>query len=272
MTDHFSLKGKMAILTGAAGFFGKYFARALLEGGADVLLIDHKKDKISELTDILRKEFPYSLVICSAFDQYNQNEALLLRQRNNHYDFHILINNAFDFSERTGFNNRELGCLENSTFEQFQSCMQSGIYWAWQMTQVFGFEMKKRGAGSIINICSMYGLVVPDPRLYDGTDVFNPPGYSVAKAALLQFTRRSAVDLGPEVRVNAISPGAIPNLESTTNNPPNPLVLNRLKEKIILQRMGHPTDLTGALVFLASDASKYMTGQNIVIDGGFTIT
>lgn len=273
MTDRFSLKGKNVILTGAAGFFGKYFARALLEEGAGILLVDHKKEQLLDLEYELRKDFPGQMLFHYTLDHYDHDgvdarfASIYFRQ-----DFCILVNNAFDFSDRTGFNNRAVGCLANSTYEQFSACMDSGVYWAWQMTQIFGFRMKQMGAGSIINICSMYGLVVPNPRLYDGTEVFNPPGYSVAKAALLQFTKRSAVDLGPEVRVNAISPGAIPNLESKTNNPPNQIVLDRLKEKIILQRMGHPTDLTGALIFLASDASKYMTGQNVVVDGGFTLT
>ena len=273
MMANFSLKGKAAVLTGAAGFFGGYFARALLEYGIEtLLLIDHKKDRLFDLRSDLKKDFPKTIILSYSLNQYEHNQVAKLVGLLHPYEFNILINNAFDFSERTGFNNKESGCLQNSTFEQFSSCMESGVYWAWQMTQIFGFPMKRREGGSIINICSMYGLVVPDPRLYDDTEVFNPPGYSVAKAALLQFTRRSAVDLGPEVRVNAISPGAIPNLESKTNNPPNQIVLDRLKEKIILQRMGHPTDLTGALIFLASDASKYMTGQNIVVDGGFTIT
>ncbi|MEK9183544.1 MAG: SDR family oxidoreductase [Patescibacteria group bacterium] len=273
MTERFSLKGKNAVLTGAAGFFGRYFARALLEEGAGILLIDHKGEKLHELEEELRKDFPRTMISHYTLDHYDHDRAWeIITPFYSNYNFHVLINNAFDFSERTGFNDKTLGCLEKSTYEQFRSCMESGVYWAWQMTQIFGFKMKRMGAGSIINICSMYGLVVPDPKLYDETSVFNPPGYSVAKAALLHFTKRSAVDLGPEVRVNAISPGAIPNLESKTNNPPNKIVLSRLKEKIILQRMGHPTDLVGALIFLASDASSYMTGQNIVVDGGFTIT
>lgn len=266
----FSLKSKTAVLTGAGGFFGKYFTRALLEHGAKVILIDETSKKLDFLGfEHDDRYFTY------AVDLYNHKESksyfeMILR---NHDPIDILINNAFDFSEKTGFNTLA-GKLENATFEQLQASFEAGIYWAVQATQSFGCAMKVRGDGSIINICSMYGVVVPSPDLYEGTDKFNPPGYSMAKAGLLQFTRYSASFLSPGVRVNAISPGAIPNTELqgpnaiTENNP----VLERLSRKTLLKRMGHPKDLTGALIFLASDASSYMTGQNIIIDGGLTVT
>lgn len=185
----------------------------------------------------------------------------------------VLINNAFDFGKKTGFNTHD-GRLENATYEQLLASFESGSYWAIQATQALGFAMKEQGSGSVINISSMYAISVPPPHLYEGTDRFNPPGYSMAKAGLLQFTKYAASFLSPEVRVNAISPGAIPNLEKKTDNSisiDDP-VLQKLSRKILLQRMGHPRDLVGGLIYLASDASSYVTGQNIVIDGGFTIT
>jgi len=250
-SELFSLKGKTAVLTGAGGFFGAYFTQALLEFGAKVILVD----KIDvDLYDRKATQECYEKIL----------------SQEGRVD--ILINNAFDFSVKTGFNT-EAGNLENATFEQLLASFESGIYWAIQATQAFGYAMKKQNSGSIINICTMYSVVVPSPDLYEGTDKFNPPGYSMAKAGLLQFTKYAASFLSPEVRVNAISPGAIPNTESqspnaiTENNP----VLERLSKKILLKRMGHPSDLTGALIFLASDASSYITGQNIIIDGGFTV-
>lgn len=266
----FSLNGKNVVLTGAGGFFGKYFAKALIEQGAKVILIDKTFEKL----DFLGVEH-HARYCKYAVDLYDHKESkdyfeMILR---NHNPIGILINNAFDFSAKTGFNT-EAGKLENAVFEQLQACFEAGIYWAIQATQVFGYAMKARGSGSIINICSMYGVVVPSPDLYEGTDKFNPPGYSMAKAGLLQFTRYSASFLGPEVRANAISPGAIPNVESQGHNAitENDPVLERLKKKILLKRMGHPKDLVGALIFLASDASSYITGQNIIIDGGLTVT
>lgn len=249
----FRLDGKTAVLSGAAGFFGPYFRIALLEAGAKVIEIGRNAEYDANYYNDAATRACYARILSD-------------------HTVDVLVNNAFDFSAKTGFNTPE-GRLEQMTAEQFAASMESGAYWAARATQVFGGAMRKRGAGVIINICSMYALVVPPPELYEGTDTFNPPGYSASKAALLQLTRYSAAWLGPQVRVNAISPGAIPNLETKTFNAPaadNP-VLERLRAKTILKRMGHPKDLVGALVFLASDASSSITGQNIVVDGGLTV-
>lgn len=269
MKSIFSLTGKTAVITGAGGFFGRYFTRALLEQGARVILIEKSLRDLNFFSQ--EHEDRYESHFVDLYDRQVADECYKKILSESRVD--ILVNNAFDFGKRTGFNTEE-GKIENATFEQLQASFESGIYWAIQATQAFGLKMREQGAGSVINICSMYAVVVPSPDLYDGTDKFNPPGYSMAKAGLLQFTRYAASFLSPEVRVNAISPGAIPNLENKTVNSTtedNP-VLQRLSKKILLKRMGHPEDLTGALVYLASDASSYVTGQNIVIDGGLTVT
>jgi len=269
MNSIFSLTGKTAVVTGAGGFFGRYFTRALLEQGARVIIIEKSLSSLDFFSQ--EHEDRYESHFVDLYDRQAADECYKKILSENRVD--ILVNNAFDFGKKTGFNTDE-GRIENATFEQFQASFESGIYWAIQATQAFGLKMKEQGKGSVINICSMYAVVVPSPDLYEGTDKFNPPGYSMAKAGLLQFTKYAASFLSPEVRVNAISPGAIPNLESKTNNSigSDDPVLMRLSKKILLNRMGHPDDLTGALVFLASDASSYITGQNIIIDGGLTVT
>ena len=134
--------------------------------------------------------------------------------------------------------------------------------------------MQDTGNGSIINICSMYSVVAPDPELYAGTQHSpNPPGYSIVKAGLLAFTRYSAGFLAP-IRVNAISPGAFPNLDEKHEKAGKSYegdFMERLRARTLLKRFGHPRDLMGALIFLTSDASSYITGQNIIIDGGLTV-
>jgi gluconate 5-dehydrogenase len=140
---------------------------------------------------------------------------------------------------------------------------------------LLGAQMQKQGGGSIINVSSMYGLVSPDPHLYQGTDFFNPPTYSVAKAGLLAFTRYVAAFWGSQnVRCNALVPGPFSNTEETTANavPADDPFLKRLVDRTALGRVGRPEELVGALLFLASSASSYMTGQSLVVDGGWTIT
>jgi gluconate 5-dehydrogenase len=133
--------------------------------------------------------------------------------------------------------------------------------------------MKEQGGGSIINISTMYALVAPRPALYAGTKFINPPGYSASKAALLSFTRYVASFWGTlGVRANAILPGPFSNTEDVGANAvaaEDPF-LQRLKDYTCLGRIGKPIELAGALLFLASDASSFMTGQSIVVDGGWT--
>jgi gluconate 5-dehydrogenase len=185
----------------------------------------------------------------------------------------ILINNAHELGSATGFNVPE-GSLENSTFDQWQRNLQGGVYWAVQTTQRLGLRMKQQGSGSIVNIATMYASVAPRPQLYEGTSSLNPPGYSAAKAALVAFTRYTASFWGSNgVRANCISPGPFSNTEDVAGQnsvqEDSPFV-QRLKSYTVLNRIGRPLELCGALLFLASDASSYITGQDIHIDGGWT--
>lgn len=272
MSPDFSLSGKKVIVSGGGGFFGPYFIEALLSAGASVVATD-RLDMPSVKT--LSKAHSEKRLFWYVVDLYDDvaTKSVYDRIVKNHGTVDVLVNNAFDFSLKTGFNDPS-GMLEHATFDQLKNSFESGVYWAIRATQFFGFIMKKNGHGSIINICSMYASIVPSPRLYEGSKTFNPPGYSMAKAGLLQFTKYCSSFLAPEVRVNAISPGVIPNTEMETYNAPSKddPVLGRLNQRILLGRLGHPKDLTGALVFLASDTSAYITGQNIAVDGGIAIT
>jgi gluconate 5-dehydrogenase len=157
--------------------------------------------------------------------------------------------------------------------EQWMRALESGVYWHALAIQVVGEKMKAQGGGSIINVSSMYSLVSPSPELYEGTDVFNPPSYGAAKAALNALTRYTASFYGKYgVRCNSLVPGAFPNVGGDSyNSPSDETILKRLAEKSVLGRYGHPDDLRGAMLFLASDASAYVTGQTVVVDGGWTI-
>ncbi len=270
----FSLSGKRVVLTGAAGFFGRVFAEGLVSAGATVELIDISEDSLKNLSNDLTNTFGDECVRYHILDQDDHNKSREVFKsiiENGHVDG--LVNNSFSFSPETGFNSPE-GRLSTATYEHMKRSFDSGIYWAFQATQIFGENMKSQSGGSIVNVCSMYAVVVPSPDLYEGTEKFNPPGYSMSKGGLLQFTKYSASFLSPKVRVNAISPGAIPNLggdsyNAITGNDP---VLQRLHKKILLKRMGTPNDLVGSVIMLLAEGSSYITGQNIVIDGGLTVT
>lgn len=270
----FDISNKCILLTGSCGFFGRYISKTFLEVGAKVILLSRSERLLEQIEDY-RKTFGKEAVGGFQVDFYKRKELeKVLRVVTKQSDIDVVVNNAYDLSKKTGFNTPR-GHLENSTYSQWKSAFESGIYWAVLTTQAVAEQFKRKKRGSIINIGSMYGVVAPNPKLYEGTDIFNPPTYSVNKAGLVALTRYTASFWGRHgVRCNAILPGPFSNVESAGPNSvrADDPFLERLKDNTVLHRIGHPHDLRGILIYLACDASSFMTGQAIRIDGGWTIT
>lgn len=269
----FGLDGRTVVLSGAAGYFGQYMAAAFLGAGARVVLVSRSTRLEQQCTDY-RERFGDDRAVAYVADLYAPGEldrvfgAIAADHRPD-----VLVNNAFDFSAATGFNTAS-GRLATSTPDQWQHAFESGLYWAVRATQLCGQVMQRRRRGSIINVASMYALVSPHPSLYEDTPYFNPPTYSAVKAGLLAFTRYVAAFWGRDgVRCNALVPGSFPNTETTSANAVqgDSEFLERLARQTLVGRVGHPSDLSGALLLLASDAGSYITGQSIVVDGGWTV-
>lgn len=273
LKELFNAGDKTVVITGAGGFFGRYIAKTFLEIGARVVLLS-RSERVLRQSQQYRREYGTNKVVSVRVDFYNRKKAeKILKEIAGKYDVDVLVNNAYDLSPRTGFNTLK-GHLENSTYAQWKCAFESGVYWAVLTTQVFGGQFRKRERGSIINIGSMYGIVAPNPKLYEGRKFLNPPTYGVNKAGIIALTRYTASFWGRYgVRCNAVLPGAFSNVETESPNSvsPDDPFLEKLKGNTALHRIGHPDDLRGILVYLASDASSYMTGQSIVIDGGWTI-
>ena len=270
----FRLEGKTAVLTGASGFLGRTFAQTLLANGARVVALG-RSDRLRSEAAKWANEFGTDTIAVEQIDMYDVAALNTLCDKiaGEEKSIDILINNAHELGAATGFNVPE-GSLENATFDQWQRNLQGGVYWAVQTTQRLGAKMKQQQRGSIINIATMYATVAPRPQLYEGTTSLNPPGYSASKAALLAFTRYTASFWGREgVRANCISPGPFSNTEDAEGEnsvaEDSPFV-QKLKSYTVLNRIGRPIELCGALLFLASDASSYVTGQNFNVDGGWT--
>ena len=270
----FSLEGKTAVLTGASGFLGRTFALALLANGARVVALG-RSERLQTEAKNWANEFGADKISVKQIDMYDTAalndlcDAIAAEEKT----IDVLINNAHELGASTGFNVPE-GSLEQASFEHWMKNLQGGVYWAVQTTQRLGVRMKEAKRGSIVNIATMYATVAPRPQLYEGTSSLNPPGYSASKAALAAFTRYTASFWGTSgVRANCISPGPFSNTEDVAGEnavaEDSPFV-TKLKGYTVLNRIGRPIELCGALLFLASDASTYVTGQNLIVDGGWT--
>lgn len=270
----FSLAGKTVLLTGASGFLGRTMTGALLDNGATLLTLG-ASERVEAQAREWNGRYGAGRVEAHRVDLYDiaAVEAALDGIKQRHSAIDVVINNAHELGPGTGFNVPE-GHLEAATFETWMRNLTGGVYWAALTTQRIGTEMKKRGRGSIVNISTMYAVVAPSPQLYAGTDFMNPPGYSASKAALLAFTRYTASFWGPfGIRANAILPGPFSNTEDNGANSvaADDPFLERLKARTVLGRLGCPRELVGALLYLASDASTFTTGQALIVDGGWTI-
>ncbi len=279
----FSLKGKIVLITGGAGYFGKFFVQGLLDFGAKVIIVEKSAsghevgESLQEVKKKFLKKYP-NRVFWYETDLYDEKltDSVYDTILKKHKKIDVLVNNAFEFGPRTGFKFGRKETIKSATHEEFSISFESGIWWAVQATRKFGPAMQKQGAGAIINIASSLGVIAPSPLTYEGfAHSVNPPAYSANKAALLAWTRYSAAFLAPNVRVNALSPGAIPNLsENSRHNRGKEYkdkFLYNLGRKMVLQRCGKPEELVGALIFLASDASSYVSGHNLLVDGGWTV-
>ena len=268
----FSLEGRTAFLTGATGFLGRTFARTLLSNGARLVALG-RSERLDDLAAEWTRDFGAEHVRIFRVDMYDLAAlSMVLDEIAAQEDVDVLVNNAYELGPTTGFNTSD-GALETATLEQWTRHFTSGVYWPSLTVQKLGPGMVARGRGSIVNISTMYAVVAPDPRLYEGTQFLNPPGYSAAKAGTLAFTRYVASFWGSHgVRANAILPGPFSNTEEVGANSVDSSdpFLARLSTRTCLGRPGRAEELAGALLFLSSDASSYVTGHALVVDGGWT--
>jgi len=254
-----SLQNKTVFITGGAGHLGTAMCEALAELGANIVIGSRDKEKSNSITNKLSEEFGVqaSAVQLDITNPESIDEALLEIEKK-HQGLDILINNAWSGKKNT---------FESISMDDWKYdidvCL-NGVFY----TVKKAYPYLKKTKGVIVNVASMYGHVAPDYRMYAGTDHANPPSYGAAKAGVIQLTKYLASFLSPHgIRVNAISPGPFPFSDIVKNAE----FMGALEAKTMLNRLGNPEDLKGAIALLCSDASGYMTGQNICVDGGWTV-
>lgn len=263
----FSLKGRTAIVTGSLGLIGRQHCLALSEAGANIVVTDINEDKCKEFAVTLNTK---SIGVgCDITDE--KSVANLLNETQNAFgNVDILVNNAAinDMVENPVSKLKE-SKFENYPVELFRKVLNVNVSGMFLTCQIIGKEMIKAGKGNIINVASTYGIVAPDQSLYKNEHgeqlFFKSAAYPVSKGAVISFTKFLASYWGKTgVRVNTLSPGGVENGQDE-------FFINNYSKRTPLGRMAKPTDYKGAVIFLASDASSYMTGANLIVDGGWTI-
>ena len=257
--NRFSLEGKVAIVTGASGLIGKAFCQVLKEAGANVVAADiNTNEELSDYyfqsTDITDEDSVQQLVD-NVIAKFGKIDILV----NN-----AAINDMFEDPKAT----LELSKFENYPLELWERSLKVNLTGTFICSKIIGKQMLINNKGSIINLASTYGITAPDQSLYTNENgeqmFFKPPAYSATKGGVIMLSKFLAAYWGKNgIRVNSLSPGGVENGQ-------DPYFIENYSKRTPLNRMASVDDYKGAIVFLASDASLYMTGANLIIDGGWT--
>ena len=260
-----SLKGRRALVTGANGHLGKEISYTLAELGADLVLLDLPNtnfQKIIENLTKINKNINIEIIDCDLEDESSRNDLIeKINQEGKSLD--ILVNNAA-FVGSTNISGWSED-FENQSLESWRRAIEVNVTSVFHLTKGLATSLIRSNHNSIINIASIYGVVAPNYSIYKNTPIANPSAYAVSKAGVIHLTKWLSTTLAPDIRVNSISPGGVYN-----DNLPE-IFVKQYSEKVPMERMASSEDIKGAISFLATDLSSYITGQNIIVDGGWTV-
>ena len=263
ISELISLKGRVAVITGGAGHIGSVMAEALAELGANIVLVDISLESCLPVCERISKESTVeTLPLAGNLAQEEHIRTVPDEVVNKFGRLDILVNCA----AFVGTSNLQgwVTPFEEQSADTWKRALDVNLMAPFILTQACTSALRNSGNGSVINVSSIYGIQGPDMRLYEGTPMGNPAAYAASKGGLLQLTRWLATVLAPDIRVNAITPGGV------SGGQPE-VFQKRYIERTPLKRMAVEEDFKGAIAYLASDLSSYVTGQNIIVDGGWTI-
>ena len=264
----FDLEGRNIVITGSSGLLGSQYANTLSSAGANIILLDIDTTKNEKLKSALVKKYK-NKISAYTLDISNQTEVNKTSKKiiKDFKKIDGLINNAAYTSKGAKEkSDNAFGAFENFPIDIWQKSLDINLSGVFFCSQAFGKIMAKQGKGVIVNIASTYGLVGADQRIYGNSGLNLPISYAATKGAIINFTRYLAAYWhGKNIRVNTLSPGGV--MDKTYQEKS---FIKKYSEKTILGRMANKDEYNGAILFLISDASSYMTGANLVVDGGWT--
>lgn len=261
VNELFSLEGRNAFVTGGTGYLGEQICLGLAQAGANVIIQGRNVTAVNLLVEKI--ESLGGSAEAAIFDLLDEKATALYFEQTKLLKLNILINNAY---------NGVGGTISSSEDKNYRESYEIGLLVVQRLFKLFTPAMlqatQEDNLASCINISSMYAQVAPDLDVYESASGSNPPFYGAVKAALIQWTKYAACEFGKHgIRVNCISPGPFPNIKVQSNSPD---FIDKLAQKNPLKRIGQASELQGAIVFLASNASSYVNGVNLQVDGGWT--
>lgn len=264
----FNLEKKVAVVTGGIGILGKRFCSGLAEFGANVVVVDLDEKETEAFAKELMENYQIkSLGIACDVSSVRDVKVMVSKVIEEFGEIHILHNNAASKSDDL---NAFFAPFEEYSLDEWRKIMSVNLDGMFLVAQAIGAQMVKQGkGGSIIQTSSIYGILAPDHRIYEGSfyldrEINTPAVYTASKAAVIGLSKYLATYWANEkIRVNTLTPGGNESGQNDT-------FLKKYSSRIPLGRMGRPDEMVSALIFLASEASSYITGQNIVVDGGLS--
>jgi len=254
-----TLENKTALITGGFGKIGLIICEALAELGAELIVIDLPNCNKEE-SSFYQKYREKIIVFECDIEQEQERDKLICAINKEYKNLDILINNAA-FLGGTSLDGWTTD-FENQSLETWRRALEVNLTCPFHLTQGFLPLLKNSISPSVINIASIYGIVGPNWDLYDGTNMGNPAAYAASKGGLIQLTRWLSTTLAPKIRVNAIAPGGV------YRNQPESFV-SKYEARTPLKKMAREEDFKGTIAYLASNLSEYVTGQTLIVDGGF---
>jgi NAD(P)-dependent dehydrogenase (short-subunit alcohol dehydrogenase family) len=254
------LNGKVVVVTGGAGLLGRHFCFAVAEHGGIAVVADIEEKAAARTAEEIKSKYP-GCAEAAVLDITSRTSVsdLIAALRRRHGRINAVVNNAYPRNQNYGRK------LEAVTYEDF--CENVGLHLGgyFLVAQQFGLFFRDQGYGDIVNVASVYGTIAPRFEIYSGTGMTVPVEYAAVKSAIIQLTRYLAQYLkGNGIRVNCISPGGILNSQAEA-------FLEQYNRHCNSKGMLNPQDVAGSLLFLLSDAAKHITGQNLVVDDGFSL-